>query len=84
MEEIFVGDFDFLLPKFGDGIDVIILFMALLGFFTADSGSDSSSINFSCPCFTDSLAFRTLLEVVDGGAANFICLYFGSSFYFSA
>lgn len=47
MEEIFVGDFDFLLPKFGDGIDVIILFMALLVFFTADSGSDSSSINFT-------------------------------------
>lgn len=47
MEAILVGDFDFLLPKLGDGIEVFICLMFEFGFFTADSGSDSSSISFT-------------------------------------
>lgn len=47
MEAILVGDFDFLLPKLGDGIDVFICLMFEFGFFAADSGSDSSSISFT-------------------------------------
>lgn len=42
-----VGDFDFLLPKLGEGIDVLITLMLGFGFFIADSGSDYSSINFT-------------------------------------
>lgn len=48
MELILVGDFDFLLPKFGEGIDVLInLRLALGGLFIADSGSDYSSISLT-------------------------------------
>jgi hypothetical protein len=42
-----VGDFDFLLPKLGEGIELVGKLGLLEGLFIADSCYDYSSISFT-------------------------------------
>ena len=79
MEFMLVGDFDFRLPKFGEGIEVFIGLM-FWGAFIADSGSYYSSMSFKSRSFGCYRDFNTLFDVVIGGINCFIGLFSSPSF----